>query len=219
MVSKPEQQRVFDWLNQTLDLPAFAELYRCAVCMLSKKSPGHITVVAHAGREIMNGLSNAVDNSVRKQVQYNHLVEGFRVEWNDERINKNVGDEPEIQNGRLIPNQTCEKIDKLIDEHEYGKNRKEDNRNRFFHLFLDYKQDDHKKIPKNLLKDWKSASDWFIKHVHLSTKPFSDDISREAISREAEQHFGMLDNLLQVAATSNHERLKNADKILAATNR
>lgn len=214
MVFGLNQQRVFDWLSQNLGLPVFADLYHCAVHVLSEKSPGHITVVAHAGREIMNSLASTVNNRVRRQVQYNQLVEEFRGEWNKARKINNVGDNPEIQDGRFISNHTCEKIDKLVDEHEYGKNRKEDNRNLFFHLFLDYKQDDHKKIPKNLLKDWQSASDWFIKHVHLSTKSFPDDISREA-----EKHFGMLDNLLQVAATSNYERLRNANETLAETNK
>ena len=35
-----EQQRVFDWLNDKLGLPVFAEAYKGALHLLDERSPG-----------------------------------------------------------------------------------------------------------------------------------------------------------------------------------
>ena len=56
MALTPEQERVQEWLNVTLALPGYAEIYKGALLLLKWKPPGFVTFVAHAGREIMNGL-------------------------------------------------------------------------------------------------------------------------------------------------------------------
>ena len=50
------QQTVFDWLNEDLELPVYAEAYKGALDILNNKSPGYITFVSHACRDLMNGL-------------------------------------------------------------------------------------------------------------------------------------------------------------------
>ena len=54
------QQTVFDWINDDLELPVYAEVYKGALDLLNKKSPGHISFASHAGRDLMNGLASAV---------------------------------------------------------------------------------------------------------------------------------------------------------------
>lgn len=212
---KPEQQRVFNWLNQTLNAPTFADLYQCAVDMLSRKSPGHITVVAHTGRELMNGLPRVDGNIQSKHIQYKRLVDDFKDDWKNESkisitASSTAFDTKEI---RQISEATCEKIDKLINDHEEGTKRSENLGTIFFNKFIDYERIKEEN-PINLWEDWKSAREWFNKHAHLRKQPFS-----VSASHEAQKCFEILDNLLYVAATSANERLRNAYEILEETNR
>ena len=66
MMLTTEQQNVFDWLNDKLQVPVFAEAYKGALVFLDKKPPGYITFVAHAGRDLMNRLAATVSR---------HLIE------------------------------------------------------------------------------------------------------------------------------------------------
>jgi len=211
----PEQQRVFDWLNQTLNAPTFADLYQCAVDMLSCKNPGHITVVAHTGRELMNGLPR-VDGDIRsKRVEYTRLVDDIKDEWNNEPKSSITANSTafDTKESRQISESTCKKIDKLVNDHEDGTERSEDLGTIFFSKFIDYERIKEEN-PINLWENWTSAKKWFNSHAHLRKQPFSADASHEA-----ERCFEILDNLLYVAATSTNERLRNAYEILEETNR
>ena len=55
-----KQKVVFNWLNEQLRLPVYADVYKAAVDLLAKKSPGYITLVSHAGRDFMNELAATV---------------------------------------------------------------------------------------------------------------------------------------------------------------
>lgn len=209
VVSKLEQQRIFDWLNQELGLPAFAELYHCAACMLLEKSPGYITVVAHAGRELMNSLPTAGPGGNRKQVQYRELVDTFKDDWKSEQARSVIKGITDTKNGRFISDSTCKDIDKLIEEHEEGTVRSANTAHLFFRKFLDYD-----KVPSGFLSEWKSAKKWFEKRAHLPSRPYSQNVSSES-----EKYFKALEGFLYTAATSAFERLRDIDGILAETNR
>ena len=76
MTLTPEQQRVYDWLDSKVEwkggrgLPIYAEVYKGALHLLKTKPPGYITFVAHAGRELMNGLAPTFAPASSGQVQY-----------------------------------------------------------------------------------------------------------------------------------------------------
>jgi len=143
-----KQQKVFDWLNDTLDLPVFAEAYKGALELLSKKSPGYITFVPHAGRELMNGLVPTVADFTRRQVQYRQLVEELEKDWQDEWGEVESNTTYNAENGHLLPYDLCEKIKNLIDEHKAGRDRVEERDISFFTIFLNYP--DRESIPENL---------------------------------------------------------------------
>ena len=79
-----KQQTVFDWLNDNLELPVYAQAYKGALDLLNKKSAGYITFVSHAGRDLMNLLASAVKGIKRQQVQYFQLVNAFKDDWKNE---------------------------------------------------------------------------------------------------------------------------------------
>ena len=207
------QQTVFDWLNDNLELPVYAEAYKGALDLLDKKSAGYITFVSHAGRDLMNGLVLAAKRIKRQQVQYVQLVDDFKDdwkdEWGDEESNTTADND---ENGHLIPNEICKKIKTLIDEHIEGRLRAEEVDSSFFSTFLDYP--DEESIPEDLSQEWEQAIKWFRGHAHLRENAFSIETYDEV-----EKHFQNLDSLLYAAAASEIEQLRNIHEILDEANR
>ena len=204
-----EQQTVFDWLNDKLQLPVFAEAYKGALDFLDKKPPGYITFVSHAGRDLMNSLAQL--GTGREQVQYANRLDGLQDDWEDEwgTAGVDIIDNPE--NGHLIPYGVCEKIQDLIDRHRAGRLRASEAGILFFINFLDYA--DEAEIPRNFLTEWKDARQWFLAHAHLRDSEFEMDASTEV-----ERHFQTLDDLLYNAASSELERIRSINEILEETN-
>ena len=206
------QQTVFNWINDDLELPAYAEVYKGALDLLNKKSPGHISFASHAGRDLMNGLAAAVKGIKRQQVQYVQLVDDFKNDWKDEWGGEGFNIiEDNDENGHVIPNEICKKIKNLVDEHTAGRLRAEDIDSSFFITFLDYP--DKENIPGNLSQEWRNARLWFLEHTHLP----EDEFEIQA-SNEVEKHFRDLDNFLYAAAGSELEQLRGIHEILEEAN-
>ena len=133
------QQTVYNWINGELEFPVYAAAYKGALEQLNNKSPGYITFVSHAGRDLMNGLATAVNRITSEYVQYVHLVNEFQDNWKDEwGGERNNITETNDENGHLIPNEICKKIKKLVDDHKEGRLRAEEIDSSFFTTFLDY---------------------------------------------------------------------------------
>ena len=206
------QQTVFDWLNNNLERPVYAAAYKGALDILNKKSAGYITFVSHAGRDLMNGLASAAIGIPGAPVQYVQLVDNFKDEWKDEWGGDGYNTtEDNDENGLLIPNEICEKIKKLVDEHKEGRRIAEEKNTSFFTNFLDYPNEES--IPENLSQEWRKAKQWFNRHVHLREDEFPI-----AASNEVERHFQNLDNFLYAAAGSELEQLRSIHEILEEAN-
>lgn len=206
-----EQQTVFDWLNDELELPAYAQAYKGALDLLDKKSPGYITFVSHAGRDLMNGLAPTVRDITRRQVQYQNRLDELQDDWEDEWGAERDNRIDNAENGHLIPYEICRKIQDLIDEHRAGYLRASEAENLFFTTFLNY--DDREEIPRNLLTEWTNTRRWFVAHAHLREGEFEMNAS-SAVTR----HFRTLDDLLYLAAGSEFEQLRSLHEILEETN-
>ena len=206
------QQTVFDWINDDLELPVYAEVYKGALDLLNKKSPGHISFASHAGRDLMNGLASAAIGIPGDFVQYVQLVDDFKDEWKDKWGGEGFNIiEDNDENGHVIPNEICKKIKNLVDEHTAGRLRAEDIDSSFFITFLDYS--DKENIPENLSQEWRNARLWFLEHTHLP----EDEFEIQA-SNEVEKHFRDLDNFLYAAAGSELEQLRGIHEILEEAN-
>lgn len=211
MALTEEQQRVYEWLNDDLCLPVFAEAYRGAALLLTEKSAGYISFIAHAGRDLMNGLASTAAGVKSGRVQYQSHLDELQSDWLEEwRYSDDLAPEV-IANGHLIPVPVCQRISTLIGEHKAGRLRSTEADGLFFSTFLDYADID--KIPGNFLSEWRAAKSWFLSHAHLREKPF-----REKTGDELEKQFKCLDGYLYIAASSQYERLKGLNAILDATN-
>ena len=206
------QQTVFNWINDNLERPVYAEVYKGALDLLNNKSPGYITFVSHAGRDLMNGLASAAIGIPGAPVQYHQRVDAFKDDWEDEWGGEGFSTkEDDDENGHLIPNEICEKIKKLVDEHKEGRRIAEEKNTSFFTNFLDYPNEES--IPENLSQEWRKAKQWFNKHTHLREDEFPI-----AASNEVEKHFRNLDNFLYAAAGSELEQLRSIHEILEDAN-
>jgi hypothetical protein len=206
------QQTVFDWINDDLELPVYAEAYKGALEFLNRKSPGYITFVSHAGRDLMNLLASAVKGTKPKRVQYEQLVNAFKNDWKNEWGGEGFSTgEDNDGDGHPIPNEICVKIKKLVDEHTEGRLRAEDKNSSFFTTFLDYP--DKESIPEDLSQEWRRARLWFKDHAHLP----NDGFEIQEVD-EVERHFHNFDNLLYAAAETDIEQLRSIHEILEETN-
>ena len=217
MTLKPEQQRVYDWLDSKVEwkggqgLPVFAEVYKGALHLLETKSPGYITFVAHAGRDLMNILSRTVAGIERPQVQYHQRLDRLQLVWKEEWGGQGLSTHDNGGNGHLIPYNICNIVKELVDGHKAVRETSNQIDVLFFTNFLDY--DFYEQIPKNFLDEWEKAREWFVGYAHLRAPRFSEDVPSKV-----ERHFETLDSLLRVAASSEFERLRSIDEILEETN-
>jgi hypothetical protein len=206
-----KQQRVFEWLSKDLNLPVFADAYKGAVSLLDQKSAGHISFVAHAGRDLMNGLANTVAGIRPGRVHYQGHIDKLQDEWQSEwQLDGELSAEA-TETGHVIPFGVCQSITSLIEDHKSGRLRSSEADGIFFSTFLDYT--DKEKIPHNFLSEWKATKKWFLGHAHLREKSFRDETNTNLI-----QHFECLDGYLFIAASSQYERLKTLDEILDSAN-
>lgn len=206
-----KQQQVYEWMKDVLKLSVFAEAYKGAAILISQRSAGYVSFVAHAGRDLMNSFASTVAGGKSEQVQYHQHIDNLQRVWQDEwRISDEFMPE-KAKEGYLIPIHVCQKISTLIDEHKSGRKRSADADALFFSRFLDYSDKD--KIPNNFYKEWKAAKKWFLGHAHLREKPFCDETHSDLV-----KHFSCLDSYLYIAASSQYDRLKDIDEILDATN-
>ena len=205
------QQTVYNWINDDLELPVYAEAYRGAIEQLNNKSSGYITYVSHTGRDLMNGLASDAKGITRQRVQYEQLVDKFKDDWKDEWGGDGFHPPDNVPKEHLIPNEICQNIKKLIDEHKEGRLRAEGKGSLFFTTFLGYSSKES--IPENLSQEWLDTQDWFLSHAHSRKKGFSIETPDEI-----EKHFQYLDNHLYAAAETDIEQLRSIHEILEEAN-
>ena len=205
------QQTVYNWINDNLELPVYAETYKGALEQLNEKSSGYIIFVSHASRDLMNGLASAAIGIPGAPVQYVQLVDNFKDGWKDEWGGDGFHPPDNVPKEHLIPNEICQKVKKLVDEHKEGRRIVEEKNTSFFTNFLDYPNKES--IPENLSQEWRKAKRWFNGHAHLRENEFP-----VAASNEVELHFHNFDNLLYAAAESDIEQLRSIHEILEEAN-
>lgn len=211
MALTPEQQRVLEWLHETLALPVYAEAYKGALFLLEWKPPGFVTFVAHAGREIMNGLGPTISGDQRSQVQYVQHVNKLQDMWKDEWTGRGFVTSDDPAEGHTIPYDICQAVRDLIEDHKKGRARANQPESIFFGELLDY--EDLQRVPPNFIREWTSIKDGFLKFAHLRESDYD-----EAAAFDIEKHFQTLNGLLYVAASGEFERLRGLHDILEEAN-
>ncbi|OIP53080.1 MAG: hypothetical protein AUK31_02175 [Fibrobacteres bacterium CG2_30_45_31] len=206
MESSPKENLIYEWLKNDLDMPTYADVFLGAVFQLKKRPSGFVTFVSHAGRDIMNGVATSKIGIKREQTQYKGVLDEIQTDWPfDLQENRQV--EVDGESGYLISRKCYKKLNKLIHEHQAGRVRSSDADDLFFQSFLDYP--DKERIPLNFKNEWATTKAWFLAHTHLNGGSFSQVEMDECADR-----FGILENFLYIAASSQFERLKSFKIVL-----
>ncbi len=208
-VTAEERQQIYKWLNEKLRLPVYADAYLGATRLLEKRSPGYITFVSHAARDLMNGLARTVGGIRSSQVQYRQHVDRLQEEWKDEWRGRGFNEPEHSGDGHVIPYSACEIISDLMDDHRKGGRRSEEADDIFFRTFLGYSEKDR----ISNLATWREARDFFLKNAHLREKDFQLDIDTEV-----QEYFRILEDFLIIAATSEYSRIGTLNAILEEAN-
>lgn len=204
------QKKIFEWMNNILHLPVYADAYKGAVCLLKMKAPGYVTFVSHTGRDILNSLPQTVAGITNPQVQYVDLVNKLQNKWQDKWRGQGLTSSQTDEIGHMIPYKVCDMVNELIKEHEEGRKRSQGKGEFFFNTFLG--ESDRDRITN--LRKWKEASRFFVECAHLREKKFS----LETLSK-VEEHFKVLEGFLYIAATSQYSLIRSVDEILEQANK
>ena len=208
-VNAEERQQIYRWLSDKLRLSVYADAYLGATRLLEQRSPGYITFVSHAARDLMNGLARTVAGIGASQVQYRQHVDRLQEVWKDEWRGEGIATSEEENEGHLIPHEVCKMIADLIGEHMKGRRRSEGADDLFFNTFLGYSDKD--KIPN--MSRWRDAKRFFLANTHLRERAVQEDVHSKV-----EENFRILEDFLFVAATSEYSRIGTLDAILEKAN-
>ena len=208
-VTAEERQQIYRWLSDKLRLPVYADAYLGATCLLEQGSPGYITFVSHAARDLMNGLARTVAGIGRYQVQYVEHLNKLQSKWEDEWRGEGIANSEEEDAGNMIPYEVCEMIANLIADHEEGRRRKGEADDLFFDTFLGFSDKD--KIPN--MSRWRDAKRFFLANTHLRERAVSEDVHFKV-----EENFRILEEFFLIAATSEYSRIGTLDAILEEAN-
>lgn len=208
-VLSEKQQQIYKWLNDKLRLRVYADAYLGAVRSMEERSPGYITFVSHAARDLMNGLARTVAGIGSFQVQYVERLNKLQVKWKDEWRGEGFVTSEEENDGHLIPYDVCKMIADLISDHKEGRRRSEGADDLFFNTFLGFADKD--RIPS--LSKWRDAKRFFLANTHLRERAVPEDVHSKV-----EENFRILEDFLFVAATSEYSRIGTLDAILEEAN-
>ena len=167
-----EQQVVFNWLNDELQLRVYADVYRGACDLLNRQSPGYIVFVCHAGRDLMNGLAPTVRGRKRLQVGYVNFFDDLENRWKNEWGAQGLNNKNRAKGGHLIPHKICRKIKKMIGKHNAGRLRPREVAALFCTTFLGY--DENVTIPPTFIEEWLATREWFLNFTHLGDEDFPE---------------------------------------------
>ncbi|MCK9183623.1 MAG: hypothetical protein M0P13_12210, partial [Fibrobacteraceae bacterium] len=205
-----KESLIYEWLKDDLNMPTYADVFLGAVFQLKERPSGFVTFVSHAGRDIMNGVATSKIGIKREQAQYKEILDAIQTDWPFDLLD-NSQVEVDGKKGFLISRKCYNQLNKLIHQHQAGRVRCSDADDLFFQSFLDYS--DKKRIPPNFKSEWVTTKAWFLAHAHLNRGTFSLVETEECADR-----FGVLENFLYIAASSQFERLKLFEDVLKNQN-
>ncbi len=200
------------------DLMSYAELYKGAVTNLYEKTPAHERFVAHAVREVMNGMAKCKRGITRPQVQYVQLLDKLQSIWDQHRLPKgpevlalanSTGEENPIAS---IPTQIVTQIQLLLREHEEGRKRSKDSPYIFFEVFLPNPVS-RDAIPEAYTQMWNSLHNWFMAEAHAGGK-----LPDQQAIDQLESKFKQLESVLLSVADRYSNTISRLDEILDKAN-
>jgi hypothetical protein len=213
-----KRETIYGWMVAN-NLKSYGDLYKGAVIILHDKPPGFVRFVAHAVRDLMNGMAAYKQGVTRKQVQYSHLVDTLLTLWGNHGLAKG----PELLTPATPPDQQTiptpvppeiiVQIRLLFREHEDGRRRSDDSPYLFFQVFSP-NSTSRDNIPEPYPKMWKELRRWFMDECHEGGTPPEQEVIDQIDSK-----FEQLEAILLSVADRYSNTILNLDEILDKANR
>ena len=202
------------------NLQSYADLYKGAVTNLYEKIPGYVRFVAHAVRDLTNGMAACKLGRDRQQVQYVQLVGDLLQVWEVHGLPKgsetltvsDVGAAPTPALTLTVPGKVVTQIQTLLREHEAGRSRKNESPYLFFEAFLP-NATGRDALPDAYPDLWKNLKDWFTAQCHEGGhSPDTDVVGK------IEGKFEQLEVILLSVADRYTNTINKVDEILEEAN-
>lgn len=211
----PDRARLHGWLDRKA--PHLAPLYSAALRMaMDERFPGRVHFIAHAIRELVLHLPNAIDGTLKlPRLDYEPLVERVRKRWIADGFPAD-GSGPLLDEHtqplagptrRKVSTELIDEVAVLLEQHVTTKRRKATLATRRFEVLAG--PGPH---PPFLLGLWKTTYREAVKFAHDWDKELPSTADREwtnnflvfeqflvVISRRAQENIADLDELLQEA--------------------
>lgn len=175
-----DRRRILEWLES--NAPALAPVYDGAVRMIQEPEfPGRVHFVAHAIREIMNRLPDAIDNGGKSfhRTDYTELVNHVENCWKE--------GEP--------PTADCRKaVEDLLREHQATDTKNRDKAHKLYRIST------QSEPSPRTIKTWMQTRKSSEKRVHVRNKPMDSNDEKEIIKT-----FEELKKILQLLLSRPYE--------------
>ena len=175
-----DRRRILEWLKA--NAPALAPVYDGAVRMIQEPEfPGRVHFVAHAIREIMNRLPDAIDNGRKSshRTDYIELVNPIDNCW---------------KKGKPPTADCCKTVEDLLREHQATDTK---NREKARKLYRTLTQSEPS---PQTIKTWMQTRKLSEKRVHVRNKPMDLNDEKEIIKT-----FEELERILQLLLSTPYE--------------
>jgi hypothetical protein len=213
-----ERQKLFEWIKAN-GSESFADIYKGGVFNLFEKTPGYVRFVAHAARDLMNGMAAHKLGLERQQVQYAQLVEKLKLAFDSIHLirpslmeAKPLLETTTTNSEVSIPVQVMEKIEILLQEHARGSDRQSKSPYRFFQAFVSG-PDDMKEAAEAFAKTWLNLQEWFKGAAH-------ENGQLPSVKRlnDLQGKFQQLESIMLAVADHYQNTIKRIDEILDQAN-
>lgn len=162
--SSPLRREVAEWLRRRA--PDLADLYEGALKILSEPSfPGKLRFVAHAIREIVNRLPDALGAPAAAHIQYHNSCDRLEQDWRAHGlpIDGTIPCTPEADPEIRLPRSVFLKVSALLRAHSDARSDNEQRSDRMFEL-IDPEVRERSAV---LRREWKAIGTWAVGKAHV----------------------------------------------------
>ena len=214
-----KRAKIYEWMMVN-NLPSYADLYKGAVVNLFDQTPGYVRFVAHAVRDIGNGMAAHKLGRQRKQVDYVNMVGRLATQWKASGLPK--GTETLMPSEDIIAvsadgslylsKEVVGHIQQLLREHEEGRRRSEETAFLFFLAFLP-NSTQRNTLPQAYIDMWQGIQKWFVANCHENGKMPSKEVKGQIQAK-----FEQLEEILCSVANRYTNTIKTVNEILDRAN-
>jgi len=202
------------WLRR--NAPSLAELYEGAVTMLMTNPPGHVRLIAHAVREIRNGLPEAVSGpKAGGRLDYTSRVDGILEAWVQAGlmpVELTLADLPTPDTTMAVSTTAAKPVLELLRDHQMARERPIEAARRLF-VGVAPENQEHADALQPIIQQWLKVTKWFVARAHDNGR-CDADCPRDELKRQ----FGLFEKTLMAVVRGFYTAVSELDEILEDAN-